>query len=446
MKDETVAPDAMPAASEPASEPIVGTGFGLSGRAAIHKMIDDWLDDDTARDLLLRHELGDATHEAVKLSPPHVLEVTAPSEELPPMPVAKPMPTRSLGLPPVGGEAFDALVPEALRQYKTGLNIALIADFNIAGRMTGLMRLINEHTIHRARCIIVNDDYLSYDKDIVLNRATDEDISAALSIVEDADVFHFGRMPPAIFGIDWSKRLTKNNALIQYFGSEIRHFGKQIVEFHDHTGIIGLSAWDYTMLQPHPLFYHINNFFDVNSVPCCDPLKHGDPVRICHATTNRAFKRSDEIRDALRSVAAKTDAKIELIEGKGHADCLAIKRTCQITVDQISSGIYGLSAIESMAMGHAVLCGMSNFALSYYPGCPVVPVRDAASVEAQLLELIEQPRRRERLGQTGRRFVHETADPIQVLRQHCWIYDLVVSGHRFATDLDEHMIINERKP
>lgn len=421
------------------------------GRVSIHKVVDDWIDGDGGRDLVLRREFGDETHEVVKCSPPHVLDVTDRGNTVPPMPAAAPLRSERL----LGrhwqhpSEAYDKLVPVELRGQKTGLNIALIADYNIAGRMTGLMRLLNRHTIHRARCVIVHDDYLSYDRDVVLTTtpvactaATGEPAGAAgneaQAIVEDADIYHFGRMPPPILGIDWLPRLRKDNAVIQYFGSEIRHFGQQIVDFHDRTGIIGLSAWDYTMLQPHPLFYHINNFFDVDTVGPCN--HSADVVRICHATTNRAFKQSGVIRDALRRVAERTGAEIEFIEGKSHAECLAIKQRCHITVDQISSGIYGLSAIESMAMGHAVLCGMSNFALSYYPDCPVVPVSDGASLEARLCELVADRKRLRRLGGAGQVFVARTADPLTVLRQHCWIYDLVVNGHRFAGGLDEHML------
>ena len=62
---------------------------------------------------------------------------------------------------------FEKHVPEALRAKKCGLNIAIVGDFNIAGQLTTLFRLINEKTIHRARCIILQGDYLSYDQDIV---------------------------------------------------------------------------------------------------------------------------------------------------------------------------------------------------------------------------------------------------------------------------------------
>lgn len=410
----------------------------VAWRAKIHKVVDDWLEDPCARDLLLRHDLGDDQTEVIKDGPPHTLEVTSTKDDAPPMPhggALLPLPARR------GGDAacvFDALVPEELRPRKTGLNVALIADFNIAGRMTGLMRLLNRHSIHRARCIVVQDDYLSYDRDVVLSVADESALKVAMSIVEDADVYHFGRMPPSIFGIDWLERINPRNALVQYFGSEIRHFGRDIVDFHDRTGIVGLSAWDYTMLQPHPLFYHVNNFFDAAPEVACD--HEDEPVRICHATTNRAFKQSSAIWTAMRRAAEQTGAEAVVIEGKSHRECLEEKRKCHVTVDQVSSGIYGLSAIESMAMGHAVLCGMGNFALSYYPDCPVVPVSNAEDVEKRLVELVVEKKKRRELGRRGRNFALRTANPIDVLRQHCWIYDLVVHGHRFAGDPDEHML------
>lgn len=384
-------------------------------RASLHKALDEWIDKGDG-DLVFRKDGNEQ-----------------PAPPPPPMPVAKSMPASSKHT-----DAYDKLVPAALRDKKTGLNIAIIADFNIAGRMTELMRLLNRHSIHRARCIIANDDYLAYDRDVVLQQGHDP--NEVTAIVEEADLYHFGRCTPPIPTVDWAARLTRNNCLVQYFGSEIRHLGREIVAMHDKTGIIGLSAWDYTMLQPHPLFYHVNTFFDASSVRPCDHAE--SVVRICHATTNRPFKKSDVIRAALERVAARFGDKVEvvLIEGKSNRECLEIKQRCHITVDQISSGIYGLSAIESMAMGHVVLCGMSNFALSYYPDCPVVPVQDENGIVDVLTHLVVNSRLREAIGEAGRAFVKRTVDPLRVLEQHCWIYDMVVSGHRLLNATDGHLL------
>jgi len=84
-------------------------------------------------------------------------------------------------------DIFNQCIPEAVRDKKTGMNIAVVADFNIAGQLSQLFRLINEKTIHRARCIVIYDDYLSYDKDIVLSQNKPDDIQTAIKIIENAD-------------------------------------------------------------------------------------------------------------------------------------------------------------------------------------------------------------------------------------------------------------------
>lgn len=338
---------------------------------------------------------------------------------------------------PAANDIFMKQVPAELRGRKTGMNIAVVADFNIAGQLSLLMRMINQHTIHKARMVILQGDYLSYDKDVMLSEGRREDYQEALNIIHNADFYHIGRFPVNSGEIDWSKIIKPNNSVIQYYGSEIRWNAEPIYKWHAANKIIGVSCWDYTMLENAPLFYHINIMCDLARIKPCQPPE--DIIRICHPPTNRSFKRTDLFLAAMEELKKKYPVEVELIEGKSNEECLDIKSRCHITYDQISVGIYGLSAIESMGAGHAVLCGISNFASSYHPENPIVYVHENNLVE-KIEHLLTHKDEITRIGEAGKAWAHTHHNPLKIVQQFTWIYDLVVNGHRLAENRDAFMI------
>lgn len=334
-------------------------------------------------------------------------------------------------------DIFDKHIPEAIKDKKTGMNIAVVADFNIAGQLSQLFRLINEKTIHRARCIIIYDDYLTYDKDIVLSQNKQDDFQTAIKIIENADFFHIGRYPKKVGDLNLVDYLRPTNTIVQYFGSELRQNANEIYQWHKTNKITGLSAWDYTMLESSPFFYHINIIFDcskVKSVP-----KPEGTIKIVHPATNRHVKKTELFLEVIDRLRKKYDIEPILIEGKTNQECLELKSQAHMTYDQISVGIYGLSAIESMAAGHVVFGGISNFAASYFPDNPIVWVTEDDLYEKIEHYLINRVKILER-GQAGKLWVKLNHDPDRILRQHLYMYDFVRNGHRFLKHPVEQLL------
>jgi len=334
-------------------------------------------------------------------------------------------------------ELFNKQVPEYLRDKKTGMNIAIVADFNIAGQVTGLLRLINEHTIHRARCIIIHDDYLSYDNDIILSRSNSDDWETARQIIKNADFFHIGRFPQQNADFPLLNYVRPNNTIVQYYGSELRQNARTIYNWHQQNKITGLAAWDYTMLENSPFFYHINMMFDASRVRPA-PKPEGT-IKIVHPTTNRYIKKTELFIKAVESLQKKYDIEPIIIEGKTNQECLEIKSRAHMTYDQISVGIYGVSAIESMAAGHVVFSGISNFAASIYPDNPVVwitPDDLASKIEYYMVNRVSITER----GLAGRDWVERYHNPRKILKQYMYLYDFVKNGHRFMQAPDEQIL------
>ena len=121
-------------------------------------------------------------------------------------------------------------------------------------------------------------------------------------------------------------------------------------------------------------------------------------------------------------------------------ECLKIKGQCHITLDQVSdSGAYALVAIESMAAGHPVLCGQSNFWMSYLPENPIVAVTPE-NIEERLEELIVSPDLIDTIGQIGKLWARRYHSPEVVLRQYLSFYDLAIHGNRLLPSSDCQLI------
>jgi len=110
-----------------------------------------------------------------------------------------------------------------------------------------------------------------------------------------------------------------------------------------------------------------------------------------------------------------------------------------MTFESLSAGMYGISAIESMAAGHVVFSGISNFAASIYPDNPIVGVTEndlANRIKHFLVNRIEITKR----GQEGIAWVKCHHNPRKILQQRLCLYDFVKNGQRVLSNPDEQLI------
>lgn len=138
------------------------------------------------------------------------------------------------------------------------------------------------------------------------------------------------------------------------------------------------------------------------------PEKHWTPVsertnkcvRIAHSPTNARIKGTTALQYAVADLVLK-GLKVELImiEGKSHAEALAIKASCDITFDSFWLGIQG-SGLEAAAMGQAVVAGDPDVKAEYehvLGECPYTYAKDFDTVKPVLERLVvdEEWRRHE---------------------------------------------------
>lgn len=335
-------------------------------------------------------------------------------------------------------DIFLKHVPQDLREGKTGVNLAIVADFDSAGQPSLLFRLINRYTVHKARLIIRRGDYFGYDRDLNLGHDGQEGHGETLDIIEHADFYHICSFPEHIDGVEWENYLKPYNALIQYYGPEPGTDERQLYQWHTENRIVGLSPPDHNFPGYAPFIHHIDIMCDFSRIKPCSGS--ADIIRICHIPTNRDYKKTDLFLSTVEALKNKGyPIEPELIEGKTNEECLDIKSRCQMTYDRISSGTYGLSAIESMAAGHVVLCGVSNLTSSYYPDNPLVYVNEE-NLHDKLEFLLKNENEIARVGNAGKIWVRNNHDPMKLIRQYVWIYDLVMNGHGIVDDRDRYLL------
>jgi tetratricopeptide (TPR) repeat protein len=332
-------------------------------------------------------------------------------------------------------DPFMKLVPADAPAKTDGLRILLLADFNIAGQMTRIMRALNRYTNHAARCVILEDDYLSYDRDLVLvdgdGRSDEAAHEEAAELARKADFYHIGRQPFALPGIDWNLVLRQNNTLFQYFGSYLRDNADHIRRLHAGRKFVAITAMEWTMYRALPNgFYHIQPYMiEPDELPQVDWQKAG-PIRICHAPSNayyRQIKGSDSIVEVMERLAKeRNDVEIDLIENVSNAECLQRKRDCHLHLVALRYG-FGLNAVESAALGMVPLVQLPNFVRAAYPDTPVQHVT-ATTLYDKTIELLSDRRQLAELGEACRQWAQREFSARNLIRKYWYLYDFIYHG------------------
>jgi hypothetical protein len=134
------------------------------------------------------------------------------------------------------------------------------------------------------------------------------------------------------------------------------------------------------------------------------------PVVIAHAPTQRLIKGTRHVEAAVERLRAEfPQVELRMIERQPWASMPAFLAGCDILVDQLMMGWYGLLAIEGMAERRAVVAYLRADLRPRFPDCPIVSAEPATLYEV-LRGLVRDPARRMRIGEQGARFAREHHD------------------------------------
>ncbi len=135
-----------------------------------------------------------------------------------------------------------------------------------------------------------------------------------------------------------------------------------------------------------------------------------EPVVVAHAPTNRLIKGTRHVEAAVESLRREfPKLELRLIDRRPWASMPEFLAGCDILVDQLMMGWYGLLAMEGMSERRAVVSCIREDFRATLPDCPVVSA-EPGTIAGVLRELVRDPARRAALGEQGAKFVRRHHD------------------------------------
>ncbi|MCK5832608.1 glycosyltransferase [bacterium] len=144
--------------------------------------------------------------------------------------------------------------------------------------------------------------------------------------------------------LDWVLRGGK--LATTYYGSDLRQHGV-IPKIDKAASVVFVMEFDHRFIHPRSTWLPFP--FDPINLP--NAKAPNGPIRIGHVASHRSAKGTNEIISAINNVARRIHVEPVIIEKKPHAETIALKSSCHIFIDQLGELGYGISGLESVAMG-----------------------------------------------------------------------------------------------
>ena len=154
--------------------------------------------------------------------------------------------------------------------------------------------------------------------------------------------------------------------------------------------------------------------YSPNPADWTDPAFWEGPLRLTHSPTRKDLKNTDTLLEIVADMqSAGLGIALDMIDDAPHSECLARKKAAHACFDHMQ-GYYGLSSLEALSQGRAVIAGLDDWNLAAIRGfvgenttIPWLIARDANALRARLEELVASPSLRRQTGQASRRFMAE---------------------------------------
>ncbi len=209
----------------------------------------------------------------------------------------------------------------------------------------------------------------------------------------------------------WAKATGK--LATTYYGTDLRQHGV-IEEIDNLSRAVFVMEFDHIALHPRATWLPFP--FDVESMPEANQ-PHSGPIRIGHVASTRSTKSTDAIIAAIGEVSKSFDVEPVIIENVPHDETLRLKSTCHIFIDQLGELGYGISGLESLAMGIPTIVELLPDHEKFLGEHPFI-VANESNLAYILRELIlDEPRRLE-IAKAGKQWVrsfHDSARTVDII-------------------------------
>lgn len=152
---------------------------------------------------------------------------------------------------------------------------------------------------------------------------------------------------------------------------------------------------------------------------------------VVHAPTQRIAKGSGYIITAVEELKQELDFEFVLLENMPREKALQQVQRCDIFIDQLILGSYGLASCEAMAFGKPVLCYImpAVYENGLPADCPVVNTTPF-TIKERLRELLLNETRRKELGDLGRVYAENQLDAGKAVTRFTTMYLEVIANKK----------------
>lgn len=320
------------------------------------------------------------------------------------------------------------------------MNVLMIAVNDPAGTGIAFCRAVNRLGRHTCRIATLETRYThSWDKDLHVPDLDEQGLAELERLLKTSDVLHFhmtadenlrlGPFLPADF--------LAGKAIVHHehghhefrgdperFRAKYRELGRThlLVSTPDLLRMMPEARW-----QPN-LVHESEHLYTPSARAWPGP---SDPLRVAHSPTRKDLKNTDDLL-AVAAELAQTGAglQLDLIDDVPHAQCLARKRAAHVLFDHMQ-GYYGVSSLEGLSQGLAVIAGLDEWNLRHaaeFAGVgaeklPWVLARGREELKAALAGLMADPERCRELGAASRRFMERCWSEAKVAGRLCDFWD-----------------------
>ncbi|HWR02481.1 MAG TPA: glycosyltransferase family 1 protein [Humidesulfovibrio sp.] len=317
------------------------------------------------------------------------------------------------------------------------MKILMIAVNDPAGTGIGFCRAVNRLDRHKSRIVTLETRYThSWPKDLHVPDLDGAGLSELEDLLKTSDVLHFHmtadehlRLGPflpadylagkAIVHHEHGHHDFRSNP--EAFREKYRRLGRKnlLVSTPDLKRMMPEARWQ-------PNLVHQDE----------EPLRPAErqwtgPLRLAHSPTRKDLKNTDELLAVVGALRGEgLGLELDFIDNVPHAECLARKRTNHALFDHMQ-GYYGVSSLEGLSQGLAVIAGLDAWNLAHvaeFAGVagadlPWVLAHDSDSLARSLRVLAGDLERCRAVGQASRRFVEECWSEAKVAGHLCDFWD-----------------------
>ncbi|SFU29794.1 glycosyltransferase [Alicyclobacillus macrosporangiidus] len=288
--------------------------------------------------------------------------------------------------------------------------------------------------------------YIQYNENII-NTDAFELAHFAYYLTRDADVLHFHNGDTLTVGhteLPALKAMGKK-MVMHHWGGDVRakwrtrqlnpyeltdaYFPDEEIDRH----LRQLSEYIPTaIVQDYELYPYVKDYYQhVHVLPLACNVKqiapvYPDPGRVVplvlHAPTNREFKGSKYVEQAVERLRPMVPFEFQLIEHMPHARAMEIYAHGDIIVDQLLSGTYGMLSVEAMALGKVVVAYVRDDVRAHLPADFPIVVATPENLADVLLPLLHNAQLRHDIGKRSRAFVEQFHAVDRVAQQLLEIY------------------------